>query len=119
MTPRPVEPTAGPDPWDGFWHTLEGAAELLVYKHSPRCFGATRALGRLEELESLRPDLPILMVDVIHQRALSQDISQRFGIRHESPQVILVRGGRAVWHASHSGVTVEAVTSRLEGEPTL
>ncbi len=118
MSPRPVEPVSGPDPWIAFWRSVEERQELLLYKHSPRCSGATRALGRIEDLERARPDLAILMVDVIGQRALSQEISRRLGVVHESPQVILVRAGRAVWHASHSGVTVEAVTSRLEGGVT-
>jgi len=100
--------------WSAFWSSLSAVPIALVYKHSTRCPVSTSARSRMEELASLRPDLRILQVDVIAERPLSQEISRRFGVVHESPQAILVRDGQAVWHASHSRVTVEAVTSQLQ-----
>ena len=35
------------------------------------------------------------------------------GVRHESPQVLLLREGRAAWHASHRGITGERVRAAL------
>jgi bacillithiol system protein YtxJ len=96
-----------------FWSAIEDLPLVLVYKHSTRCFASTSARSRMEDLAALRPDLPILQVDVIAERELSQEISRRLGVVHESPQAILVREGRPVWHTSHSGVTVEAVTRQL------
>jgi bacillithiol system protein YtxJ len=58
-------------------------------------------------------DVPIYQVDVVRHRALSQAIGARLGIRHESPQVILVQSGTAVWHESHFGVTAEAIARSL------
>lgn len=53
---------------------------------------------------------------VIQQsRELSRLIAEETGIRHESPQIILFRGGKAVWSASHGGVTLEAMRSALGG----
>jgi bacillithiol system protein YtxJ len=38
---------------------------------------------------------------VIAHRPVSNTIEQRFGIRHESPQAILLQGGEVVWARSH------------------
>jgi bacillithiol system protein YtxJ len=55
------------------------------------------------------PAVPVYVVDVIAQRLLSREIAACFGIRHESPQAILFRGGRVAWHASHYDVTAAAL----------
>jgi len=51
---------------------------------------------------------------VIQQsRDLSNLIARETAIRHESPQVILFRGGQAVWSASHGGITLEGMRTAL------
>jgi bacillithiol system protein YtxJ len=35
------------------------------------------------------------------------------GVRHQSPQAILLRDGRAVWNGSHGGITAEALERAL------
>jgi bacillithiol system protein YtxJ len=50
---------------------------------------------------------------VREDRALSQAIAERTGVRHESPQVICLVGGRAVAHASHYDITVERLGGML------
>jgi bacillithiol system protein YtxJ len=59
------------------------------------------------------PDVPVCLVDVIGQRPLSREIAGRLSIAHESPQAILLRSGTPVWHASHFGVTAEAMAREL------
>jgi bacillithiol system protein YtxJ len=44
---------------------------------------------------------------------LAAELARRTGVRHESPQVLLLRGGRAAWSASHAAVTAEAVERAL------
>jgi len=110
----PIATFPADENWAAFWTAAAESPLFLVYKHSNRCIASANARRRIEQLASLRPELPILEVDVIAERPLSREISRRFGISHESPQAILVRGGHPVWHSSHSGVTVEAVTAQLD-----
>jgi hypothetical protein len=35
-------------------------------------------------------------------------------VRHESPQVIVLRAGRAAWSASHFRITADAVRGALD-----
>jgi bacillithiol system protein YtxJ len=70
----------------------------------------------MEELQIFAagdPDVPVHVVDVRKQRALSQKTSDYFGIPHESPQVIIIRDGTPVWHASHFGITAVNVSAAL------
>jgi bacillithiol system protein YtxJ len=45
---------------------------------------------------------------------LSNLIAQRFGIRHESPQALLIKDERVVWHASHWAITSESLSNALK-----
>jgi len=89
------------------------APVALLYKHSDTCPVSAMAQREIDRLEHDRPDLDIWVVDVHAQRALSREIAERFTIRHESPQAILVRDGTAVWHSSHYGVTARAIEGEL------
>jgi bacillithiol system protein YtxJ len=52
---------------------------------------------------------------VQQNRELSRLVAEETGIRHESPQIILFRNGKAVWSASHGAVTLDAMRTALGG----
>lgn len=91
---------------------------VLVYKHSPACWQSFRAIGQVRRFALERERLPVFMVDVIRQRPLARRIAERLSVRHESPQVLLVREGTVVWHASHSGVSYDGLHRALEDVET-
>lgn len=68
-------------------------------------------LGKLASQEGLTLEL----VDVLSQRPLSQAIEAQFGVRHESPQILIIEDGEVLWHASHRGVAPERVRAALTG----
>src|SRR5215211_2068448 len=82
---------------------------LLLFKHSRSCGISAEALDELIEhlnsgrTSSVASDRPprYAVVTVQTHRDVSNAVTARFGIRHETPQAIIVRGGRAVWSASH------------------
>lgn len=90
-----------------------GAPLALVYKHSETCPVSAMAQREIDRLEERHPELDVWVLDVHAHRALSREVAERFTIRHESPQAILMREGAAVWHASHYGVTVRAIEGEL------
>lgn len=89
-------------------------APLLIYKHSLTCGTSGVAF---EEIRDVLPDLPpgvrLAIVKVQVARPVSNLIAERFGVRHESPQVLLVDGGRVIWHASHFRVTASEILAAL------
>ena len=80
-----------------------------IFKHSPICPTSERAEREVERYAAAHPELPVYRVDVIGDRPVSQSIAARLGIRHESPQAILLVAGRPVWDDSHGGVTAAAL----------
>lgn len=79
-----------------------------IFLHDPWCPISARAFGEMEKLGGEVPS-----VDVSRQRRLSSEIERRTGIRHESPQIIVLRDAVAVWDASHGRVTAGAVRAAL------
>jgi bacillithiol system protein YtxJ len=57
------------------------------------------------------------MVTVQTEREISNAIAHRLGIRHETPQALLVRGGRVEWSASHFRVNAEELANAIARVP--
>lgn len=85
----------------------------VLYKHSPLCGLSAIAAGEVRSFVDDRPETPVYMLDVIRERRLAREVERRLGIRHESPQAIILKCGEPVWDASHRGVTAAALRSAL------
>lgn len=85
----------------------------VLYKHSPLCGLSEIAAGEVRRFMEASPGTPVYVLDVIRSRALAREAARRLGIRHESPQAIVVRDGAPVWSASHRGVTAAALRSAV------
>jgi len=90
---------------------------LLLFKHSYTCGVSAEALDELRTHIEDTPHVPVTyaMVTVQTHRELSDVIARRLGLRHETPQAILVRGGRVIWSASHFRVNAAELEKALAG----
>jgi len=87
------------------------AQPVLLFKHSYTCGISAEALDELiEHLNEQNPDIRYAMVTVQTHREVSNAVSARLGVRHETPQALLVRAGRVVWSASHFRVNAAELT---------
>jgi bacillithiol system protein YtxJ len=87
-----------------------GRVPVLVFKHSTSCGTSFEARDELLTHVSRASDgIRYLEVTVQDDRGLSNAVTERLGVRHQTPQAILVRDGEAVWTASHFRVTAAAV----------
>lgn len=110
MTAHRLPDDAGP-----MWRDLVGRRGIaMIFKHSPLCGLSAVAPTQVRWLPTLHPDLPIRQVDVVGQRGLSQQIAEDLGIRHESPQAILLVDGSMVWAGSQHGVNQAAVLETVD-----
>ena len=82
---------------------------VIVFKHSNACSISARAYREMEKVEA---DVNILVVQ--SARDVSRELANLTGVRHETPQVIVLRDGKAVWNASHFDVQAVAVAQALE-----
>lgn len=91
-----------------------GAKPVLVFKHSYTCGISAEALDQLiDHLNERKVDAQYKIVTVQTHREISNAISSKLGVRHETPQALLVRGGKVVWSASHFRVTADAVDKAI------
>ncbi len=87
-----------------------GDRPLLLFKHSYTCGTSAEALDELvAHLNERQADASYAMVTVQTDREVSNAVARKLGVRHETPQVLLIRDGRVVWSASHFRVTATAV----------
>jgi bacillithiol system protein YtxJ len=87
---------------------------LLLFKHSLTCGTSAEALDELlDHINGDGLDARYAILTVQSQRELSNAVSARLGVRHETPQALLIRHGRVIWSASHFRVTAAAVQSAI------
>lgn len=86
---------------------------VVLYKHSPLCGLSDIAAREIREFMEANPAVPVYQVDVIRSRPVSQEVERRLSIRHESPQVFVIRDGEVVWHGSHRSVTAATLETEL------
>lgn len=107
------------------WHPLTRMEQLeelkkesesktvVIFKHSTRC-GISRMV--LRNFESEYPavaddEVKLYFLDLLSNRELSDEIASRFQVRHESPQLIVIKQGQVVSHESHHGIKAGLITA--------
>ena len=93
--------------------TLEEIAEessnqpIAILKHSTSCGISRMVLRQFEQNYNLDPDsVKLYFLDLLNYREISNKIASRFNVPHESPQLIVIKDGKAVYDASHSEIDV-------------
>lgn len=81
----------------------------VIFKHSTRCAVSATAHSQVRSFLESHPEVPVCLVNVIEDREISAEIARATSVHHESPQVLLLKDGRVIWHASHYQVTAAAV----------
>jgi bacillithiol system protein YtxJ len=96
--------------WDHVWNQSKKEPVFLM-KHSSTCpisAAGYRVFARFET------DIPKYILIVQRSRRLSNEVGSILGIRHESPQLFLLKDGEAVWHASHYRISQSNIKSAIE-----
>lgn len=92
-------------------------SELAVlFKHSTVCGISAAAFREVERFAGEHPDVPIFLINVRARRNLSQRAAEHFDIRHESPQVIVIKNGRPAWNDSHWAITADKIATEITGD---
>lgn len=88
---------------------------VIVFKHSTTCSISAAAKAKIERqwAASGLDGVPIYYLDLLRFRPLSAQIAELFGVRHESPQLLLLHHGASVYDASHMGIRLDAVKAAV------
>ncbi len=83
---------------------LSHTRPVVLFKHSTTCPISAAAYQEMSRFEG---DVSLIVVQSARQ--VSRAVEEQTGVRHESPQAIILRNGKAVWNASHWRVTSDSV----------
>lgn len=107
------------------WKNLDNIDELnviikdsynkpqLIFKHSTRCIISKMALRNFEGDFDFEGKAETYYLDLIAFRNVSDKVSDIFNIVHESPQIILIKDGKAVYDESHEGISAAEIQKVL------
>jgi bacillithiol system protein YtxJ len=86
---------------------------VLIFKHSTTCSISAAAKGKMERqwADAGLTDTKLYYLDLLRFRPISAEIAQKFGIQHESPQLLLIKDGECQYNASHMGIRLSDVKS--------
>lgn len=74
---------------------------VVIFKHSTRCNISASALDRVQRNYNAADLFTWYYLDLVRYRDISNAIAMRYNVTHESPQVLVIRKGQCVYHASH------------------
>ena len=88
---------------------------VLIFKHSTTCSISAAAKSKLERqwADAGLGDAKIYYLDLLRFRPISGAIAETFGVRHESPQLLLIQDGECSYNASHMGIRLNEVKELL------
>ncbi|QHT61763.1 bacillithiol system redox-active protein YtxJ [Paenibacillus lycopersici] len=104
---RPYKEIQSIEEWNA---ALEGSASrpLVVFKHSTTCPVSANAYNEFANYlnsDAASEDTDYVLVKVIESRPVSNQIAEDVAVKHESPQIILVKDKAKYWTASHWSIT--------------
>jgi bacillithiol system protein YtxJ len=87
---------------------------IAIFKHSTRCSISAMAKQRLErDWDIPNEQLPAYYLDLLNYRDVSNEIAEQLGVKHESPQLLLVKDGKCLYDASHNSISVKEIKQHL------
>ncbi|WP_295832939.1 bacillithiol system redox-active protein YtxJ [uncultured Winogradskyella sp.] len=98
------------------WQTLNELRQLdeikelskfktqLIFKHSTRCGISRMVMNQFVSLYDLDLNTDLYYLDLLNYRDVSNEIGYKFHVMHQSPQLIIIKNGVAVAHASHGAI---------------
>lgn len=84
---------------------------VVVFKHSTRCSISAMAKVRLEKAV-IPKDITFYYLDIFKNRPLSNLLSERYHVHHESPQILLIKNAECVYDESHNGIIMNDIAEQ-------
>ena len=99
------------DTLEQFKDVLQKEERFFLLKHSLTCPISHAAYEEYQKYANGNSGTATYYLAVQEARPLSNEVAEKFSIKHESPQALLFSNGKAVWNASHWKITASSLTS--------
>ena len=84
--------------------------KVLIFKHSTRCFISKTVLRSFEkQMQASDKHFGYYFLDLLAYRSISNEIESRFDVVHQSPQLIVLENGKAIYNASHQNIDLDKI----------
>lgn len=84
--------------------------KVLIFKHSTRCFISKSVLRSFEkQMQESDKNFGYYFLDLLAYRSISNEIESRFDVVHQSPQLIVLENGKAIYNASHQNIDLDKI----------
>ena len=88
--------------------------KVVLYKHSTQCGICDGAIEEIQEFLRSHPGAgDFYYLDLLAHRDVSNAIDQRLGVKHESPQAIVLADGKVAAVLNHRAIRVAAIEKAL------
>ena len=78
---------------------------VVLFKHSTRCSVSAMAKRNFEAQWDPTEQAEAYLLDLITYRSVSNAIAERFEVKHESPQMLVISDARLQFHESHGFIS--------------
>lgn len=108
------------------WRTLEDISQLdaveklseeklvVIFKHSVTCGISNMVWHQFQnEIDFTNEHIEMLYLDLLAHRDVSNEITRRFQVLHQSPQILVIKNGEVLHHASHSAIRLSNIRQYL------
>lgn len=76
----------------------------LIFKHSTRCGISRMVMNQFVAAYDLDLNADLYYLDLLSYRDVSNETGYKFQVMHESPQLLMIKNGVVVAHASHGAI---------------
>jgi bacillithiol system protein YtxJ len=87
---------------------------VVIFKHSTTCGISAAAKARLEAVPFSHDKGLFYYLDLLTYRPVSNMVAEKFGVVHQSPQIIVMKNGKAVQNNSHHAINGDLVNKWVE-----
>jgi bacillithiol system protein YtxJ len=88
----------------------------IIFKHNTTCPISKSVKQKLEEKADVLPaDTPFYILDLLNHRDISDAAAETFDVEHESPQLLLIKDGKCIYHRSLYEISAEETAEALSG----
>ncbi len=87
---------------------------VLIFKHSTRCGISRMALRGFEvDYDFQENELKPYYLDLLHFRDVSNAVAEKFGVYHQSPQILVIKNGVSVFETSHGDINASTLRNKI------
>tara|TARA_B100000795_G_scaffold138026_1_gene103062 strand:+ start:288 stop:683 length:396 start_codon:yes stop_codon:yes gene_type:complete len=87
---------------------------VAIFKHSTRCVISRMVLRDFEDTFAIDSSkIKLYYLDLLTYRDISNEIGSEFQVFHQSPQLIVIKNGEVIAHASHNDIKADTLINLI------